>query len=75
MHRLRDEYQGRLDVLSVSSHSQRGQKLTGEYGAVFTPTFVFVRDDGQTHSMFVGYVDEERLRQELETLLQARSAN
>ncbi len=69
MNRLRDEYQGRIDVLTVSAGSLRGKKIAGQYGAVFTPTFVFVRADGQIQATFLGEVDEERLRQELESLV------
>jgi len=68
VNRLQDEYQGRIDVLTVSPRSMRGQKIAGQYGAVFTPTFVFVRADGQIQATFLGEVDEERLRQEFELL-------
>ncbi len=69
MNRLQDEYQGRIDVLTVSPRSMRGQKIAGQYGTVFTPTFVFVRANGQIQATFLGEVDEERLRQELESLV------
>ncbi len=68
MNRLRDEYQGRIDVLTVSPGSMRGKKIAGQYGAVFTPTFVFVRADGQIQATMISDADEERLRQELELL-------
>ena len=69
VHRLRADYQGRVDVLSVNPKSMKAQKLAGQYGAIFTPTFVFVQSNGSIQGVIVGEADEERLRQELELLL------
>ena len=71
MHRLRGEYQGRVDILSINPKSTKAHKIAGQYGAIFTPTFVFVRSDGNVQNVILGDADEERLRQELELLLQA----
>ncbi len=68
MHRLRAEYRGRIDVRSLNPHRLQDKELIGPFGA-FTPTFVFVRADGQIATTFVGDVDEARLRRELELLL------
>lgn len=69
--RLKQTYEGRVDVKSVSTGNMRGSKLADQVGVAYTPTFVFVRPDGQIQSMMVGEVDEERLAQELDLLATA----
>ena len=56
-------------MVSVNPKSQTGQKLAGQYGAIVTPTFVFVRADGTFQNTILGDADEERLREELDRLL------
>jgi hypothetical protein len=68
--RLRTTFEGRVDVVNVSTGMMRRKKIAAEAGIAFTPTFVFVRPDGKIHSMMVGDVDEERLAEELEQLAQ-----
>jgi hypothetical protein len=68
--RLQKEYAGRVDIVNISTGNMRNKKLDGVAGIAFTPTFVFVRPDGQVQSMMVGEVDEERLVQELDLLAQ-----
>ena len=72
MHRLKAEYAGRIVVRSVHPRSGRSQKIAGQYVAAFTPTFVFVRHDGSIQNIFLGFVDEADLRDELEALLDAK---
>ncbi len=69
VNRLRREYQGRIDMPKASPRSRTGQKVAGQYGAAFTPTFVFVRPGGDVQSTIVGLADEADLRKELEALL------
>lgn len=66
--RLKQTYEGRVDIESVSTGNIRGSRLADQVGVAYTPTFIFVRPDGQIQSMMVGDVDEERLAQELELL-------
>ena len=66
--RLKQTYEGRVDIESVSTGNMRNSKLAAQVGVAYTPTFVFVRPDGQILSMMVGEVDEERLAQELDLL-------
>ena len=69
VHRLRDDYHGRVEVQSISSHGLRAQEITNGYAASFTPTFVFARPDGTIQNVFIGDVDEDRLRAEIDSLL------
>jgi hypothetical protein len=71
VHRLRTEYKGRVDVTSVRARSPRGQELARQYGTFQTPSFVFVRADGQMQNIFLGDMDEVELRDELDRLLAA----
>lgn len=57
-------------MLTISPRSSRARKLGGSYVATFTPSFVFVRSDGTLQNVFLGEVEESRLRQELDALLQ-----
>jgi thioredoxin-related protein len=61
---LKEEFPGRLQVISVDVQSSLGEELTREYGA-FTPTFVFFDPKGEELWRMVGTLDAERVRQEL----------
>ncbi len=69
MYRLRDEYKGRVEIVSINPRTRQAKALTDDLGTAFTPTFVFVGTDGNVRTMFVGEVDERHLRQELDALL------
>lgn len=66
--RLKQTYEGRVNIESVSTGNMRNSRLAAQVSVAYTPTFVFVRPDGQIQSMMVGEVDEERLAQELDLL-------
>ncbi|HSH78892.1 MAG TPA: hypothetical protein VLA19_10220 [Herpetosiphonaceae bacterium] len=70
MYRLRDEYKGRVAIVSINPRTRQAKALTDDLGTAFTPTFVFVGTDGNVRNMFLGEVDAARLRQELDALLQ-----
>lgn len=59
-----------MAVLTISPRSSRARNLAGGYTATFTPSFIFVRSDGALQNVFLGEVEESRLRQELDSLLQ-----
>ena len=72
MYRLRDEYKGRVEILSINPRTKRAKALTDDLGAAFTPTFVFVGPNGSVQNMFLGPVEEAHLRKELDALLAAQ---
>ena len=69
--RLKKVYADRIDIRNVSTGNMRNSKLADQVNVAYTPTFVFIRPDGQIQSMMIGEVDEERLVQELDLLATA----
>ena len=56
-------------MLSVGEHGLQGRKIAGQFAAVYTPTFAFVRADGQLQNVILGESDEQQLRTAIEALL------
>ncbi len=75
VNRLRSEYAGRIEVVSLNRNGGRGHRIAGKYAASFTPTFVFVRPDGALQDVILGETDAEQLREKLELLLHPPAKN
>jgi hypothetical protein len=63
---LETELDGKLAVIKVDIYSQAGDTLSGEYGAIGTPTFILFDAEGEELWRQVGTIDAERVRTSVE---------
>lgn len=67
--RLKDEYEGDVEFRLINvDEDEDGAALMARFGAQYVPTFVFVTSDGGTAGQLVGEVEEDALREKLDSL-------
>ena len=67
--RLKDEYEGKVEFRLINvDEDEDGAALMARFGAQYVPTFVFVTSDGVTAGQLVGEVEEDVLREKLDSL-------
>ena len=67
--RLKDEYEGDVEFRLINvDEDEDGAALMTRFGAQYVPTFVFVTSDGETVGQLVGEVEEDILREKLDSL-------
>ncbi|GAB4502753.1 MAG: hypothetical protein Fur0035_23090 [Anaerolineales bacterium] len=65
--RIEAEFAGRLQVIRVNIQEKAGMTLAPLYRFEFTPTFIFFDEGGNELWRTVGSLDEERLRQTMQS--------
>lgn len=63
---LEAEYQGRLQVIRIDMQSAAGRSLAPEFGAISTPTFIFLDANGEVAWTQVGFLSREKIQDSLE---------
>ena len=67
--RLKAEYEGAVEFRIINvDEDPDGNALMAQFGAQYVPTFVFVNSEGGTAGTLVGAVEEDALRQKLDSL-------
>ncbi len=67
MDRLETEFAGKLIFIRLNIQEQVGKELAPLYDFEYTPTFIFLDENGTELWRTVGEFDEARLRQEMST--------
>lgn len=60
------EQNGKLQVIRLNMQDQPGRELAREYGALVTPTFIYLDAQGVEEWRQVGSIDAERVRASLD---------
>lgn len=66
--RLKQQYTGQVDVISLNYGDRRMRKIVAEYGADFHPAFVFLAPDGLVLDVVLGELSETQLARQFERL-------
>jgi thioredoxin-like negative regulator of GroEL len=69
INKIKPEYERRVDFIVVDIYDQQENNLTTKYGIETIPTTFFVGKDGSVVNKYVGVLEPDQLKKELEALL------
>lgn len=66
MDRIEQEQRGKLQVIRLNMQDQIGRELARQYGALVTPTFIYLDAQGVEQWRQVGSIDSQRVSDSLD---------
>ncbi len=69
INKVKPEYEGRVAFVVVDVYDQSEQDFCSEYNIQTIPTTIFIKKDGTVSNGYIGVLDPDRLKQELDALL------
>lgn len=68
MGRLKEEYQGKVEIVQLNVDDTKNTELTAEYSINAIPTFIFLDKSGKVVNKAVGALPEAELRKKIDQL-------